>query len=177
MLIAITCGQLQQWTRQQMATVTGALRSTVTGVTYWSRDKTADVRQTTTTNKFPLYFDSNVSDVCSRGSDCQMSLVQVMAWCRNGAKPLPEPMMTQFGDVYMRHQASMWHNTRHSDTPNQCLRSRTSQISMWYGYDNSVAFLAYIIAIRRVQCKMASAVTTIAFLSAVRVSVKRKTVT
>ena len=30
-------------------------------------------------------------------------LVQVMAWRRTGDKPLPEKMMTQFTDVYMRH--------------------------------------------------------------------------
>ena len=27
-------------------------------------------------------------------------LVQLMAWCRTGDKPLPEPMMTQFTDIY-----------------------------------------------------------------------------
>ena len=31
------------------------------------------------------------------------ALVQVMAWCRIGDKPLPELMMTQFIDAYMRH--------------------------------------------------------------------------
>ena len=30
-------------------------------------------------------------------------LVQVMAWCQTGDKPLPEPMLTQFTDAYMRH--------------------------------------------------------------------------
>ena len=30
-------------------------------------------------------------------------LVQVMAWRRTGDKPLPEPMMTQSIDAYMRH--------------------------------------------------------------------------
>ena len=30
-------------------------------------------------------------------------LVQVMAWCRTGDKPLPGPMMTQFIDAYMQH--------------------------------------------------------------------------
>ena len=32
------------------------------------------------------------------------ALVQVMAWRRTGGKPLPEPMLTQFTDAYMRHQ-------------------------------------------------------------------------
>ena len=31
------------------------------------------------------------------------ALVQVMAWHRTVAKPLPEPMMTQFTDAYIRH--------------------------------------------------------------------------
>ena len=35
------------------------------------------------------------------------SLVQVMAWRRTGDKPLPEPMMAQFTDAYMRHQGGM----------------------------------------------------------------------
>ena len=30
-------------------------------------------------------------------------LVQVMTWRRTGDKPLPEPMMTQSIDAYMRH--------------------------------------------------------------------------
>ena len=35
--------------------------------------------------------------------DNKSALVQVMAWRRTGEKPLPEPMMTQFIDAYMRH--------------------------------------------------------------------------
>ena len=35
--------------------------------------------------------------------DSKSLLVQVMAWCRQGNKPLPEPMMTQFTDAYMCH--------------------------------------------------------------------------
>ena len=35
--------------------------------------------------------------------DNKPALVQVMAWCRTGDKPLPEPMVTQFSDAYMRH--------------------------------------------------------------------------
>ena len=31
------------------------------------------------------------------------ALVQVKAWCRTGDKPLPEPMLTQLADAYMRH--------------------------------------------------------------------------
>ena len=35
--------------------------------------------------------------------DNKPALVQVMAWCQIGDKPLPEPMMPQFTDMYMRH--------------------------------------------------------------------------
>ena len=39
--------------------------------------------------------------------DNKSALVQVMAWCQTGAKPLPKPIMTQFNDAYMRHLASL----------------------------------------------------------------------
>ena len=35
--------------------------------------------------------------------DNESALVQVMAWCRTGDKPLPEAIMTQFTNAYMRH--------------------------------------------------------------------------
>ena len=35
--------------------------------------------------------------------DNKLALVQVMAWCQIGGKPLPEPVMAQFTDAYMRH--------------------------------------------------------------------------
>ena len=35
--------------------------------------------------------------------DKKPALVQVMAWRRIGDKPLPEPMMAQLTDAYMRH--------------------------------------------------------------------------
>ena len=35
--------------------------------------------------------------------DNEPALVQVMAWCRTGDKPLPEAMLTQCTDAYMRH--------------------------------------------------------------------------
>ena len=31
------------------------------------------------------------------------ALVQAMAWRRTGDNPLPEPMLTQLTDAYMRH--------------------------------------------------------------------------
>ena len=36
-------------------------------------------------------------------TDNKTALVQEMAWRRTGGKPLPEPMLTQFTDAYMRH--------------------------------------------------------------------------
>ena len=35
--------------------------------------------------------------------DNKLALVQVMAWCRIGDKPLPEPMLSQYTDANMRH--------------------------------------------------------------------------
>ena len=35
--------------------------------------------------------------------DNKSILVQVMAWRRNGDKPLPEPIQTQSTDAYMLH--------------------------------------------------------------------------
>ena len=35
--------------------------------------------------------------------DNKPALVQIMVWRRIGDKPLPEPMMIQFTDAYMRH--------------------------------------------------------------------------
>ena len=35
--------------------------------------------------------------------DNKSELIQVMAWRRTGDKPLPEAMVTQFTDAYMRH--------------------------------------------------------------------------
>ena len=35
--------------------------------------------------------------------DNKSALVQEMAWRQTGDKPIPEPMMTQFTDTYMRY--------------------------------------------------------------------------
>ena len=35
--------------------------------------------------------------------DNKSAVVQVMAWCWTGGKPLPEPMLTQFTDANMQH--------------------------------------------------------------------------
>ena len=39
--------------------------------------------------------------------DNKPALVQVMVWHRTGDKPLPEPMMAQFTDAYMRFWGEM----------------------------------------------------------------------
>ena len=36
-------------------------------------------------------------------NDIKIALVQVMAWRRTGDKPLPESMLAEFTDAYMRH--------------------------------------------------------------------------
>ena len=42
------------------------------------------------------------------------ALVEIMAWCRPGDKPLSEPVTAQFTDAYMRHPASMsWQSDDH----------------------------------------------------------------
>ena len=48
--------------------------------------------------------NSNFTEICSQESnDNKPAVVQVMAWRQIGDKPLPEPMMAQFTDAYMRH--------------------------------------------------------------------------
>ena len=37
-----------------------------------------------------------------------LTLLQVMAWCRTGNKPLSKAMLTQFTDAYVRHEASVY---------------------------------------------------------------------
>ena len=36
-------------------------------------------------------------------NDNKPASVQVMAWRQRGNEPLPEPMLAQFTDAYMRH--------------------------------------------------------------------------
>ena len=39
--------------------------------------------------------------------DNKTALVQIMAWCWIGDKPLPEPQVTQFNDAYMHHSTAV----------------------------------------------------------------------
>ena len=51
-----------------------------------------------------LYFYSNFTEVFPTAPiDNKQALVQVMAWRRTDNMPLPEPVLTQFTDAYMRH--------------------------------------------------------------------------
>ena len=52
--------------------------------------------------------------------DNTSTLVQVMAWRRTGDKPLPEPMLTQFTDAYMRHWGR-WVNLSIASVANTCM--------------------------------------------------------
>ena len=68
-------------------------------LTHWGRDKMADISQTTFSNafswmnihQFRLIFHWSLFLVV--GINNIPALVQIMAWCRLGDKPLSEPMM------------------------------------------------------------------------------------
>ena len=68
-------------------------------LTHWSRDK----MQTTFWNAFfcitILNYDWNSTDVCSNVSVEKPALIQVIAWCHTGDKPLPEAMLTKVVDA------------------------------------------------------------------------------
>ena len=54
-------------------------------------------------NELGIMIQISLKYVPRRSIGNKPALVQVMAWRRTGDKPLPEPMMTQFNDTYMRH--------------------------------------------------------------------------
>ena len=53
--------------------------------------------------KFCILIQISLKFVPKGPIDNKSALIQVMAWRRTGDKPLPEPMLTQFTDVYMQH--------------------------------------------------------------------------
>ena len=57
--------------------------------------------------KFYIFIRISLKFVSKGSIDDESALVQVMAWHRAGAKPLPEPMLSKFPDAYMRHQGEM----------------------------------------------------------------------
>ena len=52
-------------------------------------------------DKIPIQFSLKL--VPRSAIDNKSALVWVIAWRQTGDKPLPEPMMTQYNDAYMRH--------------------------------------------------------------------------
>ena len=52
---------------------------------------------------FKCFFMNEKFEVCSGSNDNTSALVQVRAWRRTGDKLLPEPMLIQFADAYIRH--------------------------------------------------------------------------
>ena len=63
----------------------------------------ATISKMTFSNEFSwmknFVFDSNFTEVSSKDPiDKKSALVQIMAWCRIGDKPLPEPMPIQRDD-------------------------------------------------------------------------------
>ena len=70
--------------------------------------KTIAISQTKFSNAFSrmksFVFPFNVTDFFPNGPiDNYSVLFKVMAWRRTGDKPLPQPLLTQFTDVYMWH--------------------------------------------------------------------------
>ena len=55
-----------------------------------------------------VYFDLISLKFVPKGQiDNNLALVQVMACCLTGVKPLTEPMLTWFTDTHIRHQGKM----------------------------------------------------------------------
>ena len=52
---------------------------------------------------FCIYIRISLKFVPKVPIDNEAALVEVMAWHQTDMKPLPEPMLTQFTDAYMRH--------------------------------------------------------------------------
>ena len=57
--------------------------------------------------KFGILIQISTKFVSKGVIDEKSAFVQVMAWCWTGDKPLPEPMLTQYTDSYMRHKDIM----------------------------------------------------------------------
>ena len=54
--------------------------------------------------KFYILSKISLKFVLKGPIDNKPALVQVMAWCQTGDKPLPEPMLTQYIDAFMRQK-------------------------------------------------------------------------
>ena len=62
-------------------------------LTHWGRDKMASISQTTLSNAFCWIKMISLNFVPKGPINNIPALVQIMAWCRSGNKPLSEPMM------------------------------------------------------------------------------------
>ena len=64
---------------------------------------------------------------------CWPALVQVMAWHQTGTKPLPEPMMTQFNDVYLTYisPSDLGASTLRRICRRTCSLSRDRFVAWW----------------------------------------------
>ena len=60
---------------------------------------------------FCISIPTSLKFVPKCSNDNKSSLVQVMAWCLCGTKPIPEPMMTQFTNTYVHHTGLMGYHT------------------------------------------------------------------
>ena len=57
--------------------------------------------------KFCISIEISLKFVPQGPVDNNPALVEIMAWCRIGDKPLSEQMLTPLTDAYMRHQGEM----------------------------------------------------------------------
>ena len=86
-------------------------RPETTKLTYLPLDKMAAISQPifskifSWTKRFVFWFESHRS--LSLKVLLTITKVQIMAWRRIGDKPLSVPMLTQFTDIYMRHNGEM----------------------------------------------------------------------
>ena len=94
-----------------------------------------DISQMKFSNAFSRnkMFDSNLVQIWPLGAiDIMSPLVQTMAWRRTGAKPLPDPGVTQSNDAYMPQWANqlIWefigcaHNKETIPNSHHCWASR-----------------------------------------------------
>ena len=89
------------------------LTSALEGLTHLPLDKMAVISQTTFSSaismieSFLILIQISLKVVPEGPIDNKAALFQVMAWCRTGTKPLPEPMLTQLTGAYMCHSGEM----------------------------------------------------------------------
>ena len=57
--------------------------------------------------KFCILIRISLNVVPKRPIDNKTTMVQVMAWCRTGDKPLSKPMLTLSIEAYIRHYEKM----------------------------------------------------------------------